>query len=191
MAAKRTFTDQYVNVGAQQVATIYARALVDAAEAAGQTEPVMSELDSFITDVLDGAPKLEAVLGSALVSAEEKNALLGQGLPRQGLTAVSELSQGRRPPRPARSLATNPSSGTRCFTTACGASCECKWLRPTDLGEDLKLAIDRLRSPHVRRGARLGDRGPAGTDRRHRDARRRHRLRRLDRHAIGTEFANR
>jgi F-type H+-transporting ATPase subunit delta len=76
MAAKRTFSDQYVNVGAQQVATIYARALVDAAEAAGQTEPVMAELDSFVTDVLDGAPKLEAVFGSALVSAEEKNALL-------------------------------------------------------------------------------------------------------------------
>src|SRR5438552_10661901 len=76
MAAKRTFSDRHVNVGAQQVATIYARALVDAAEAAGQTEPVMTELDSFVGDVLDATSKLEAVLGSALISPDEKNALL-------------------------------------------------------------------------------------------------------------------
>jgi F-type H+-transporting ATPase subunit delta len=80
MASKRTFSEQYVNVGAQQVATIYARALLDAAEANGQTETVLSELDSFVTDVFVAAPKLETVLGSALVSPDEKCALLDKAL---------------------------------------------------------------------------------------------------------------
>jgi F-type H+-transporting ATPase subunit delta len=80
MAEKRTFSEPYVNVGAQQVATIYARAVVDAAEAAGQTEAVLDELDSFVTDVFGASPHLEAVLGSALVSPDEKNALLDKAL---------------------------------------------------------------------------------------------------------------
>ncbi|HEV3415878.1 MAG TPA: ATP synthase F1 subunit delta [Pirellulales bacterium] len=79
-SAKRTFSNPYVNVGAQQVATVYASALMDAAEAAGQTEGAMAELDSFIVDVLAAVPHLESVLGSALVSAEEKNALLDKAL---------------------------------------------------------------------------------------------------------------
>jgi F-type H+-transporting ATPase subunit delta len=80
MASKRTFSEKYINVGAQQVATIYARALLDAAEVNGQTETVVSELDSFVTDVFGAAPKLEAVLGSALVSPDEKCALLDKAL---------------------------------------------------------------------------------------------------------------
>jgi F-type H+-transporting ATPase subunit delta len=77
---KRTFSNRHVNVGAKQVATVYARALVEAAEAAGQTEAVMDELDSFLIDVIGAAPKLETVLSSALVSPDEKNALLDKGL---------------------------------------------------------------------------------------------------------------
>jgi len=77
---KRTFSNRHVNVGAKQVATVYARALVEAAEAAGQTEAAMDELDSFLIDVLAAAPKLESVLGSALVSPDEKNALLDKAL---------------------------------------------------------------------------------------------------------------
>jgi F-type H+-transporting ATPase subunit delta len=80
MASKRTFSEPYVDVGAQQVATIYARALLDAAEANGQTEAALSELDSFVSDVFGAAPKLEAVLGSALISADEKCALLDKAL---------------------------------------------------------------------------------------------------------------
>jgi F-type H+-transporting ATPase subunit delta len=80
---KRKFSNRHVNVGAQQVATVYASALVDAAEAAGQTEAVMDELDSFLIDVLAAAPKLEVVLGSALVSPDEKSALLDKALGSQ------------------------------------------------------------------------------------------------------------
>ena len=80
---KRTFSNRHVNVGAEQVAKVYASALVDAAEAAGQTEAVMDELDSFLGDVLAAAPKLEVVLGSALVSPDEKSALLDKALREQ------------------------------------------------------------------------------------------------------------
>jgi len=78
--SKRTFSNRHVNIGAEQVAKVYASALVDAAEAAGQTEAVMDELDSFLIDVLAAAPKLEVVLGSALVSPDEKSALLDKAL---------------------------------------------------------------------------------------------------------------
>jgi F-type H+-transporting ATPase subunit delta len=72
-----------VNVGAERVATIYARALIDAAEAAGQTEAVMDELDSFLVDVVGANPKFEAVLSSALIQPTEKNALLDKALSSQ------------------------------------------------------------------------------------------------------------
>jgi F-type H+-transporting ATPase subunit delta len=65
-----------VNVGAQQVATVYAKALLGAAEKAGQTDAVVEELAVVVRDVLDPSPKLEAVFASALISPEEKTQLL-------------------------------------------------------------------------------------------------------------------
>jgi len=65
-----------INVGAQQVAIIYAKALLGAAEKLGQTDSVVTELRDFVETVLDGFPKLEAVFASALVSQEEKVQLL-------------------------------------------------------------------------------------------------------------------
>jgi len=65
-----------VNVGAQQVAAIYAKALLGATENAGQTDAVVVELRSFVDTVLDAFPQLAAVLDSALVSHDEKAALL-------------------------------------------------------------------------------------------------------------------
>ncbi|MEX0586145.1 MAG: ATP synthase F1 subunit delta [Pirellulales bacterium] len=76
---KRRQTD----VAAQRVATVYARALLGATEQAGATEEVVEQLDSFVTDVLDRSPKLEAVLSSALVGHEEKSALLERLLKKQ------------------------------------------------------------------------------------------------------------
>jgi F-type H+-transporting ATPase subunit delta len=60
-----------INVGAQQVAAVYAKALVGAAEKAGKTDAVVDELGS-IAAALTEFPKLEAVLGSALIEHEEK-----------------------------------------------------------------------------------------------------------------------
>ncbi len=65
-----------INVGAQQVAVIYAKALLAAAEQAGQAETLVEEFDAVIHSVLDPFSKLETLLGSALVSPEEKTELL-------------------------------------------------------------------------------------------------------------------
>jgi F-type H+-transporting ATPase subunit delta len=64
-----------VNVGAQQVATVYAKAFLGAAENAGKTDALVEEL-STVGSVLAEYPKLEAVLGSALVDTEEKLGIL-------------------------------------------------------------------------------------------------------------------
>ncbi len=65
-----------VNVAAQQVATVYAKALLGAAEKVGQTDAVVEELAVVVREVLDPSPKLEAVFASALISPEEKIQLL-------------------------------------------------------------------------------------------------------------------
>jgi F-type H+-transporting ATPase subunit delta len=64
-----------VNVGAQQVATIYAKAFLGAAEKLGQTDALVAEL-AAVSQSLDNASELEAVFASALVSPDEKSQLL-------------------------------------------------------------------------------------------------------------------
>ncbi len=64
------------DVGAEQVATVYAEALFAAAENAGVAEPVLAEFDSLVVDVLNRRPKFEEILGSALISHDEKAGIL-------------------------------------------------------------------------------------------------------------------
>ncbi len=64
-----------VNVGAQRVAAIYAKAFVDAAEKAAKSDALVEEL-AAVADLLAGQPQLAAVLGSALVSHDEKSQIL-------------------------------------------------------------------------------------------------------------------
>src|SRR5208282_4142294 len=64
------------DVGQEKVGEIYARALLGAAENAGQTAAVLEELDAIVSEVFTQFPKIETVLGSLLVSHEEKSALL-------------------------------------------------------------------------------------------------------------------
>lgn len=64
-----------VNVGAQRVAAVYAKALLGAAESKGQTDAVVSELQS-VAAALSAYPQFESVLSSALVSHEEKVQIL-------------------------------------------------------------------------------------------------------------------
>jgi F-type H+-transporting ATPase subunit delta len=71
------------DVGAQHVADVYAEAFLGAAENAGRTEELLAEFDSFLTDVLDTFPMLEQVLGSRLVSADDKAGLLDRVLQSQ------------------------------------------------------------------------------------------------------------
>ncbi len=60
-----------INVAAQQVATVYAKALLGAAEKAGQGEAAVEEL-AAVAEALSQFPKLEGVLSSALIDHEEK-----------------------------------------------------------------------------------------------------------------------
>jgi F-type H+-transporting ATPase subunit delta len=64
------------DVGAEQVAAIYAEAVFNAAESAGAAESVLAEFDSLIVDVLNRQPKFEEILGSALIGHDEKAGIL-------------------------------------------------------------------------------------------------------------------
>ncbi len=70
--------DRSFDVRAEQVAKVYARALLGASQASGQTEAVVAELDSFVTDVLDKLPLLKSVLGEAMRQPEQKLKLIDQ-----------------------------------------------------------------------------------------------------------------
>ncbi|HZL87092.1 MAG TPA: ATP synthase F1 subunit delta [Pirellulaceae bacterium] len=60
----------------QQIGAVYAKALLGAAEKAGQTDAVVEELQSLIVDVLDKLPQLQAALSSPRIGHEEKAALI-------------------------------------------------------------------------------------------------------------------
>ena len=70
-AEATTRPDTVLDIDAQQVGALYAKALLSATEAAGQTDSVLSEFDSLVTDVLDRQPKFDSVLASGVVPAEE------------------------------------------------------------------------------------------------------------------------
>jgi F-type H+-transporting ATPase subunit delta len=63
--------DSVLDIDAQQVGSLYAKALLATTEKAGQTEAVLEELDALVTDILDHQPKFESVLASGVVPAEE------------------------------------------------------------------------------------------------------------------------
>jgi F-type H+-transporting ATPase subunit delta len=60
----------------QQIGAVYAKALLGAAEKAGQTDAVAEELQSLVTDVLDKLPQLQAALASPRIGHEEKVTLI-------------------------------------------------------------------------------------------------------------------
>ncbi len=64
------------DVGREQIGEIYARALLGAAQSAGETAEVLDELDALIDEAFANSPKLEIVFASLLVKHEEKTALL-------------------------------------------------------------------------------------------------------------------
>jgi F-type H+-transporting ATPase subunit delta len=65
-----------LDTGLQYLGTVYAKALIAAAEKTGTTELVLSELDSLVEDVLQRLPTLERTLNSPRVSFESKESLL-------------------------------------------------------------------------------------------------------------------
>lgn len=64
----------------KHLGTVYAKALLGAAENAGNAEQVLSELDSLIHDVIGKLPQFEAALTSPRVGVAEKEALLDRAL---------------------------------------------------------------------------------------------------------------
>lgn len=64
------------DVGQQRVATVYAQALVQAAQNAGQTAAVLEELGSLLGDVFQQFPRFEAILGSWLVPHDQTVGIL-------------------------------------------------------------------------------------------------------------------
>ena len=62
--------------GRQQIGTVYAKAILGAAEKQGLTDEVLEELQSLIEDVLDKLPQLREALQSPRLDAEQKIALL-------------------------------------------------------------------------------------------------------------------
>lgn len=72
--------DETENVGSQNVAAVYAKAYLGATEAAGSTDAALAELESLVSDVLDKLPRLDAILSSGLVSAEQKIELIDKSV---------------------------------------------------------------------------------------------------------------
>jgi F-type H+-transporting ATPase subunit delta len=60
----------------QRLGTVYAKALLGAAEKAGQTDRVLDELDSLVADVLDKQPDFDEALRTPRIAPEEKLLLL-------------------------------------------------------------------------------------------------------------------
>jgi F-type H+-transporting ATPase subunit delta len=60
----------------QHLGAVYAKALLGATEKAGQSEAVMEELDSLVTDVLSALPQLDSILSSPRIGYEQKEQIL-------------------------------------------------------------------------------------------------------------------
>lgn len=70
--------DAPVDIGDEQVAKVYARAIVEAADAAGCRHEVIDELSSLSRDVLPRVPHATSVFASPRVSIEEKQAIINR-----------------------------------------------------------------------------------------------------------------
>jgi F-type H+-transporting ATPase subunit delta len=68
------------DTGQQYLGGVYAKALLGAAEKAGNAELVADELNSFIDDVLASMPSIESTLVSPRVASEAKAAMLDKAL---------------------------------------------------------------------------------------------------------------
>ena len=77
-----------VDVLSQRVAAVYAKAFLGAAEAQGQTDELVSELGALVDEVLDKHPDFGRVLGSLLISPDEKVGLIDRTLGKQASPAL-------------------------------------------------------------------------------------------------------
>ena len=179
----RTAAQIEADVGVEHIADVYAKALLDTTERAGQTAAVIEEFDAVVAEVLDRFPKLEAVLASVLVSPEEKSAVIDRVLGGRVSADLGQFPEGRGPARPARLPAGHPPPNARPVRQAA---------EPHPRAAHHRHAAEPARRPSTSPKASApswaanrfstGDRPEP--DRRRRPPHRRHRLRRLDRQPI-------
>src|SRR6188474_213407 len=75
MAKSRKSADT-IDAGRQHLGSVYAKALLGAAEAAGQADQVVEELESLVTDVLDKLPQLDEAMKTPRLTHEERLPIL-------------------------------------------------------------------------------------------------------------------
>ena len=63
---------QTFDPGREQIGAVYAKALVAAAEKAGQTDQVVEELEAVVADVFDKLPRVSTAFSSPRLAHEEK-----------------------------------------------------------------------------------------------------------------------
>jgi len=68
--------DTVVDVDAERLASVYASAGLDAAGGIGEQEQVVNELDAIVGEALSLDPRLQQILASVLIAAEEKVSML-------------------------------------------------------------------------------------------------------------------
>jgi F-type H+-transporting ATPase subunit delta len=91
-ATKGTARETVFDVDVEKLARVYAQAVLDAAGDHQAQSAIAEELKSLVTEVLDKFPEFEQVLGSALVSEDEKLGMLDRVFgPRLSTTALSFL----------------------------------------------------------------------------------------------------
>jgi F-type H+-transporting ATPase subunit delta len=72
----RTAAQIEADVGVEHIGDVYAKALLGAAEAAGQTAAVVEDFNALIDEVLNRFPRLGDVWASILVSPDDKSAMI-------------------------------------------------------------------------------------------------------------------
>lgn len=75
-AAENTQQKQAIDVTVEQLARVYAKAALGAAEAKGTAKNLVEELSELASGVLDRYPRFEALFSTELISQEEKQAIL-------------------------------------------------------------------------------------------------------------------
>ncbi len=69
-----------LDIGLEEVAAVYTKALFDAAQESGSTLDVLVEFEAFVTDVLDDMSEFESILVSPHVPAQAKIDMLDKAL---------------------------------------------------------------------------------------------------------------
>src|SRR4029079_7737762 len=74
--AKARGNSETIDAGKQHLGTVYAKALLGAAEKAGQADHVVEELEAIVSDVLNKLPQLDEIVKSPRLTHEERLPIL-------------------------------------------------------------------------------------------------------------------